>query len=143
MEEKLKLIDEISTLVIGLDLDIYLQDEYIYERVCVSDVSSRISDKLFNLKVLIRKDMENKKLPNGFSSWQETHFEVVTYLTQRLDYSGSISNLAREEGGLGRLYELAEDITDEFELKYEGKEWDGDYLDTIDEFLKTKDNHGK
>jgi hypothetical protein len=85
----------------------------------------------------------NKEFPNGFSSWQETHFEVVTYLTQRLDYSGSISNLEREEGGLGRLYELAEDITDEFELKYEGKEWDGDYLDTIDEFLKTKDNHGK
>jgi hypothetical protein len=82
----------------------------------------------------------NKEFPNGFSSWQETHFEVVTYLTQRLDYSGSISNLAREEGGLGRLYELAEDLTDEFEFKYEGKEWDGDYLDTIDEFLKTKGN---
>ena len=56
MEEKLKLIDEISTLVIGLDIDIHSDDEDIYERVCVSDVSSRISDKLFNLKQLIIKD---------------------------------------------------------------------------------------
>jgi hypothetical protein len=58
MEEKLKLIDEISTLVIGLDLDIYLQYEDAYENVCVSDVSARISEKLFKLKVLIRKDHE-------------------------------------------------------------------------------------
>jgi hypothetical protein len=56
MEEKLKLIDEISTLVIGLDLNIYLQYEDAYERVCVSDVSARISEKLFKLKQLIRKD---------------------------------------------------------------------------------------
>jgi hypothetical protein len=58
MEEKLKLIDEISTLVIGLDLDIYLQYEDAYENVCVSDVSARISEKLFKLKVLIRQDHE-------------------------------------------------------------------------------------
>jgi hypothetical protein len=56
MEEKLKLIDEISTLVIGLDLDIYLQYEDAYENVCVSDVSARISEKLFKLKQLIIKD---------------------------------------------------------------------------------------
>jgi len=56
MEEKLKIIDEISTLVIGLDLDIYLHYEDAYERVCVSDVSTRISEKLFKLKVLIRQD---------------------------------------------------------------------------------------
>ncbi len=56
MEEKLKLIDEISTLVIGMDLDIYLQNEDIHDRICVSDATARISEKLFKLKVLIRKD---------------------------------------------------------------------------------------
>jgi hypothetical protein len=56
MEEKLKLIDEISTLVIGLDLDIYLQYEDAYERVCVSDVSARVSEKLLKLKQLIIQD---------------------------------------------------------------------------------------
>ena len=56
MEEKLKLIDEISTLLIGLDIDIYLQNEDIHEQICVSDVTEKISDKLFNLKQLIEKD---------------------------------------------------------------------------------------
>lgn len=60
MEEKLKLIDEISTLVIGLDLDIYLQYEDAYENADVSDVSARIREKLSNLKQLIIKDHENK-----------------------------------------------------------------------------------
>ena len=56
MEEKLKLIDDISTLVIGLDLDIYLQYEDAYENAEVSDVSARIREKLSNLKELIIKD---------------------------------------------------------------------------------------
>lgn len=56
MEEKLKLIDEISTLVIGIDLDIFLQNEEIHERICVSDAVARISEKLFKLKQLIKQD---------------------------------------------------------------------------------------
>jgi hypothetical protein len=60
MEEKLKLIDEMSTLVIGLDLDIYLQYEDAYENADVSDVSARIREKLSNLKQLIIKDNEIK-----------------------------------------------------------------------------------
>ena len=56
MEEKLKLIDEISTLIIGLDIDIYLQNEDAYERICVSDATASISEKLLNLKQLIIKD---------------------------------------------------------------------------------------
>jgi hypothetical protein len=56
MEEKLKIIDDISTLVIGLDIDIYLQNEDAYERICVSDATARIKEKLSNLKELIIKD---------------------------------------------------------------------------------------
>jgi len=63
MEEKLKLIDEISTLVIGLDIDIYLQNQDMHAQICVSNATSGISDKLFNLKQLIEKDhgSENNK----------------------------------------------------------------------------------
>ena len=81
-----------------------------------------------------------KEFPNGFSSWQETHFEVVSYLTQTSETLGSRANLAREEGGIGRLYELAEDLTDEFEWEYEGIEWDGDYFDKIEIFLNKKEH---
>jgi len=60
MEEKLKLIDEMSTLVISLDIDIYLQNEDAYERICVSDATARIKEKLSNLKELIIKDHKDK-----------------------------------------------------------------------------------
>jgi hypothetical protein len=84
----------------------------------------------------------NKEFPNGFLSWQETYFEVVSYINQTVEILGSISNLAREEGGIGRLYELAENLTDEFEWQYEGIEWDGDYFDKIEIFLNKKE-HGE
>ena len=80
-----------------------------------------------------------KVFPNGFSDWQETHYEIVTYLATTVDYSGSIANKAEVTGGKGKLYELAEELTDEFENLYKGKEWDSDYLDTIEEFLKNKE----
>jgi hypothetical protein len=40
--------------------------------------------------------------------------------------------------GIGGLYQLAEDLTDEFESTHEKREWDGEYYDEIEEFLKTK-----
>jgi hypothetical protein len=33
------------------------------------------------------------------------------------------------------MYELAEELTDRFEKMHEGYEWDGDYFDTIEEFM--------
>lgn len=60
MEEKLKLIDEISTLVVGMDLDIYLQNEDIHEKVCISDATAKITEKLFKLTQLIKKDNHGK-----------------------------------------------------------------------------------
>ena len=83
--------------------------------------------------------MSNKQFPNGFESWQETHSEVVQYLSTSLDYSGSMANLTRENFGHGGLYEIAEQITDEFEKLYEGMDWDGDFFDTIEEFLNKKE----
>jgi len=44
----------------------------------------------------------------------------------------------QEAQGMGGMWQLAEQLTDEFEKKYEGREWDGEWLETIDEFLKEK-----
>ena len=61
-----------------------------------------------------------KNFPNGFSSWQETHYEVVQAITliwTRDEPYGIV--LERQEArGHGGLYELAEDLTDEFEQMY-------------------------
>lgn len=72
----------------------------------------------------------------------ETHHEVVSAITldlQQKFISPLIYN-KQMEMGRGGLYELAEELTDEFEKMHEGYEWDGDFFDTIEEFLVDKFN---
>jgi hypothetical protein len=84
--------------------------------------------------------MENKEFPNGFTSWQETHFEVVQRITQEhlKDEPQGIVKERHEAQGHGGLYELAEELTDEFENLNENRDWNGEFFDEIDEFLQEK-----
>lgn len=77
---------------------------------------------------------------NGFESWQETHYEVVQAITmeQAKDNPQGLVKERHEAQGHGGLYELALEITNEFEKLNEGREWDGDFFDEIDKFLKEK-----
>jgi hypothetical protein len=81
------------------------------------------------------------QFPNGFESWAETHFEMVTYISQCDDETGAIG-FASIMGGMGGLYDLAQEWTTEFEQKHQGVEWgkddDTQYFDTLDEFLNQK-----
>ena len=86
-----------------------------------------------------------KEFPNGFESWQETHYEVVAAITTELisydEYSNFNHQLIRttlQEKGHGGLYELANDLTDEFELLNKDREWDGEFFDEIERFLDEK-----
>lgn len=79
----------------------------------------------------------NNKFPNGFTAWHETHFEVVCHLFELSELPGSLAYEANEEGGSGRLYELAEELTDKFENAHIGVEWDGDFMDSIHAFLES------
>lgn len=84
-----------------------------------------------------------KNFPNGFTSWIETHHEVVAYITRQLelnDYmtSGTIVRNSYESNGTGGLYELAEDWTNEFETVNKDRDWDGDFFDEIEIFLNKK-----
>ena len=81
-----------------------------------------------------------KTFPNGFESWHETHYEVVAAITTEL-INDNLDNLISKtihEKGHGGLYELANDLTNEFESLYEGREWDGDFFETIENFLDEK-----
>ena len=85
-----------------------------------------------------------KTFPNGFDSWQETHFEIVQHLASTLDNElepafKSMALRAQESGGHGALYEMAEALTDEFEKIYEGTAWDGEFFDAIEDYLKRKE----
>jgi type VI protein secretion system component Hcp len=81
-----------------------------------------------------------KSFPNNFDNWHETHYEIVAYLTETLDNEELMSSKTQSTQGQGGLYELAKSLTDEFELKYKGVDWDGDFYDTLDEFLRNKEN---
>lgn len=81
------------------------------------------------------------KFPNGFNSWIETHFEIVEHLTLTSEDEDSIGYKRREEQGLGGVYELAEELTDEFEQANAGVLWDGEFLDAIASFLKEKEGY--
>lgn len=84
--------------------------------------------------------MADKNFPNGFESWQETHFEVVQAIT--IEHSKhepqGVVNERHKAQGHGGLYELAEELTDEFEALNEGRVWDGEFFDEIDSFLRSK-----
>ena len=81
-----------------------------------------------------------KKFPNGFTSWHETHFEVVqaiTLIAQQDEPYGIVAE-TQEQVGMGGLYELAQELTNEFEREFAGHEWDGEFYDTIEEWLAEK-----
>lgn len=81
-----------------------------------------------------------KNYSNGFESWQETHFEVVSAITRSENAANSeVSKIASTEG-TGGLYELANTLTDEFEKKHQGRLWDGDFFDEIESFLSERLN---
>lgn len=76
------------------------------------------------------------RFPNGFTSWMDTHFEVVSYLTTICEKEGSIAYTTQAMSGTGALYDLAETITAGFEEAHKGREWDGDYLEELENYLE-------
>ena len=83
-----------------------------------------------------------KHFPNGFLSWQETHFEIVSMISYQTRLpDNQQSDLIRDiyaAQGTGGMYELAEELTDEFETLNEGRLWDGEFFDEIEEFVFKK-----
>ncbi len=85
-----------------------------------------------------------KHFPNGFYSWAGTYYEIVVAITlmiydEDIDEDGILYKQYDEQGQYG-LYELAIEITDKFELEYEGAIWgaDFDYDETLENFLNLK-----
>jgi len=75
--------------------------------------------------------------PNGIESWVETHYEIVQAITIEWmkDEPIGVVKDRHEAQGHGGLYELAEELTDKFELQNEDN-WDGDFFDEIEIFIQ-------
>lgn len=82
--------------------------------------------------------MMNSISQDDLVGYLETHYEVSVMLNDLS--SGSIyspENLMkyRELHGTGGMWELAKEITDDFELLHRNAQWDGDWLETLEEYV--------
>jgi len=93
-------------------------------------------NKLMSEIYSIPGKQEHKRFPNGFTSWNETHFEVVSEIAG-LRESGTNSKIKEinQTQGTGGFYKLAEQLTDEFESLNKGREWDGEFFEELESFL--------
>lgn len=75
------------------------------------------------------------KFPNGFTSWIETHHQIVAAIAHACNGSGTPANVRANQQGMGGLWEMGEELTDRFENEHKGEDWeDGKWFDIIDTF---------
>jgi len=77
--------------------------------------------------------------PNGFESWQRTHFEVVEVLVYirslEEDNQPKTFDEALDQSATEDLYKLALDITNKFEEQTKGKKRERSLFDEIEDFV--------
>ena len=103
-------------------------------------IQASVSELIINNQGLkIFKDKQENLFPNGFDSWHETHYEIVSTIEYILN-DGSPHKIydLHSKGGSGYMYEHAQELTNEFELLHKDREWDGDFLDELHNFLNSK-----
>lgn len=73
------------------------------------------------------------------SDYLETHYVISTFIERNQDTVESLEKI-NNELGRGGLWDLAQQLTTEFETTYEGVEWglELDWHDTLEEFLNKK-----
>ncbi len=121
----------------GMDLD------HTYQAVMDAMYNA---DNVSKQEVLLVSSMLNQlaskksSMPKGFREWAETHHEIVCTIHALIDNDTipqRIQNILDTEGFAG-LYDLGIELTNEFCNTYENKEWDGDWIDTIIDFVNKK-----
>jgi hypothetical protein len=77
--------------------------------------------------------------PNGFDSWQKTHFEVVEVLVymRNLEEDKRPKNFAEavDQSATEEMYRLALDLTNKFEEQSKGKKRERSLFDEIEDFV--------
>jgi len=119
----------------GMDLD------HTYQAVMDAMYNA---DNVSKQEVLLVSSLLNQlaskksKLPKGFREWAETHHQIVCTIHAMINNDTMPNRLLDivDKDGLGGLYELGIELTNEFCRIYENEEWDGDWVDTIIQFTK-------
>lgn len=132
--------DEMEATFTNAILDKYLSmllEEYAYkssDKAIIETIEA--NEYTFTAKGEL-KNVDAKE--DTFVSYLETHFEVVSFFARVEDkHVDSVVNQVRDDNGSTGLYELAKDWTEEFQQLHEGREWDGEFIDEIEEFCARK-----
>ena len=121
----------------GVDLD------HAYQSVTDAlYLPQNVTQAEYNLVASMLNQLAAKKssLPKGFRDWAETHHEIVCTIHALIDNDTMPVRLMDiiENDGLTGLYDLGISLTNEFCNIYENREWNGDWVDTIIEFINLK-----
>lgn len=77
--------------------------------------------------------------PNGFESWQRTHFEVVEVLCyiRDLEEGKAPKNFEEfvDQSATDEMYNLALDLTNKYEAQTKGKKRERSLFDEIEDFV--------
>ncbi len=89
--------------------------------------------------------MGTPDFPNGFESWQKTHFEVVEVLCFMRDLEDGKQpksfTEAVDQSATKELYDLAIKLTNKYEEQSKGKQRERTLFDEIEEFVWTEMKH--
>ena len=81
--------------------------------------------------------MSNFSIPNGFYSWVRTHHEVVMLIsTEHASKMEAIRTSKYHSGDRMTFIDYAIDWTNEFEKKNKDRQWDGEFLEEIEQFVE-------
>jgi len=106
--------------------------------------ASNVTQAEHNLVASILNQLASKKvkqlLPNGFRDWVETHHEVVCTIHALITNDTMPTRLLDiiDDEGMGGLYALGIELTTDFCNTYKDREWNGDWIDTIIDFVNEK-----
>lgn len=121
----------------GLDLD------HTYQAVMDAMYNA---DNVSKQEVLLVSSMLNQlaskksSLPKGFREWVETHHEIVCTIHAMIDNKTIPKKLSDiiDMVDFAGLYDLGIELTTDFCNTYKDREWNGDWIETIIEFVNAK-----
>jgi hypothetical protein len=124
----------------GVDLDHAYQSvtDALYLPQSVTQLEYTMVSNILNQ--LASKKSNGSILPKGFRDWAETHHEIVCTIHALIDNDTIPSRIQKilDTEGFAGLYDLGIELTTDFCNTYKDREWDGDWIDTIIDFVNAK-----
>lgn len=75
---------------------------------------------------------------SDLENWAETHYEFVRIIEEARQNENPAMEFIENTTGIGGFWQLAFDMTQEYEKLYKDRKWYSDWLDEIESFFDTK-----